>query len=104
MTSFHCLRCRSTGKSSSCAKIRARNATTTPVKVKAHSGVPLNEAADVAADLGCSSDILCFPMTCDQVYLLRLPHQHCQPVDFNKAVQVQSQDAKLTASGAKEAL
>lgn len=68
------------------AKIRARDATTTLVKVKAHSGVPLNEAADVAADLGCSSDTLRFPVTCDRVGLLSLPHQHGQPVDFNKAV------------------
>eukprot|EP00961_Rhodomonas_salina_P152397 2051422-Rhodomonas_salina.1 len=68
------------------AKIRARGATTTLVKVKAHSGVPLNEAADVAADLGCSSDILCFPVACDRVGLLSVPHQHGQPVDFSKAV------------------
>ena len=40
--------------------LAARTAVTTLVKVKSHSGVPLNEAADVMADQGQTSTTVVF--------------------------------------------
>eukprot|EP00961_Rhodomonas_salina_P204835 2764871-Rhodomonas_salina.3 len=54
------------------AKFRARQSPTILVKVKAHSGVPLNEAADRDADRGRSSSEVRFHVTKQPVAPLQL--------------------------------